>query len=52
MALKMCILGEVLCVKIAHRTLNYYFNEKDGMMASSPVSYNLAIVTADLCFFV
>jgi hypothetical protein len=37
-------------LKIAHRTLTYYFNEKDGMMASSPVSNNLAVVMADFYF--
>jgi len=37
-------------LKIAHRTLSYYFNEKDGMMASSPVANNHAVVTADFCF--
>jgi len=37
-------------LKIAHRTLNYYFNEKDGMMASSPVNNNRAVLTADYCF--
>jgi hypothetical protein len=37
-------------LKIAHRTLNYYFNEKDGMMASSPISNGFAVMTADFCF--
>ena len=37
-------------LKFAHRTLSYYFNEKDGMMASSRISNNLAVVTADFCF--
>ena len=37
-------------LKIAHRTLNDYFNEKDGMIASSLISNNLAVVTADFCF--
>lgn len=37
-------------LEAAHRTLSYYFNVKDGMMASSPLSNNLAVVTADLCF--
>jgi hypothetical protein len=32
-------------LKIAHRTLN--FSEKDRMMVSSPISNNLAVVTAD-----
>jgi hypothetical protein len=36
--------------KTAHRTLNYYLNEKDGIMASSPISNNLAVVTAYFCF--
>jgi len=42
--------GWSLVLKIAHRTLNYYFNEKDGMMASSPVNNNRAVLTADYCF--
>ena len=37
-------------LKIAHRTLNYYFNEKGGMMASSPVSNIHTVLTADFCF--
>jgi len=35
-------------LKIAHRRINYYFKEKDGMMVSSPISDNG--VTADFCF--
>ena len=42
--------GWSLVLKFAHRTLSYYFNEKDGMMASSRISNNLAVVTADFCF--